>query len=111
MIVPAMNIRISHRVVLARKTHRFVVIVECPVPPHKDFMFVFRDSRPDGDDCALIVEDVQGWDATNQHLLVKTFDWNVDEWAAANGNNADQLFQDAREQLIRVARCEHLPPK
>ena len=106
-----MNIRISHKVILKKTAHRFIVVIECPFEPQPGFMFIFRETEKAGDDCALIVEDIYGWDATNQHLLVRTVDWNVDEWSHNTGGDADELFADAKEQLIRVARCAHEPPK
>jgi hypothetical protein len=87
-------------------THRFSVIVDCPFTPDRDFMFVFRDNSGKRDDCALIVDHIDGWDATNGFLLVSTKEWNMDDWL----NVSDVTFADAKAQLLDVVGCEHRPP-
>ncbi|MGF1578522.1 MAG: hypothetical protein ACFCD0_04080 [Gemmataceae bacterium] len=105
-----MKVRLNHKVMCNKKVHRFSVVLECPFRPERNFLFVFRDSRPEADDCALIVEDVYGWDATNQELLVRTMEWNIDEWVHRDDPTVEEQFDDVKFQLISVAGCTYYPP-
>lgn len=101
-----MNLRILHHVIVQGKTHRFAVTVECPFQPEAGFMLVFRNEG-EGDDCALLVGEMYGWDVTNKALMIRMTEWNIDDWQR-RGVEAEQSFEDSRRQLINVVGCEYL---
>jgi hypothetical protein len=105
-----LKIRILHKVIYQKKAHRFSVVVECPFRPENEFMFVFRSQSDGGDDCALLLDCVDGWDATNQELVAHSKEWNLDEWRAEEGV-PDHAFEEAIDQLINVVGCVRLPDR
>ena len=70
-------------------------------------MFVFRNQSNQGDDCALIVDQVVGWDVTSEALLVKTMNWDIDDWRANGVEDARLSFDDAKRQLLEVVGCNY----
>lgn len=105
-----MKVRLNHKVICKKQSHKFSVVVECPFRPERNFLFVFRDEEANADDCALIVEDVYGWDVTNQELLVRTMEWNLDEWSRKDAKRPEDYLEDVKAQLVKVAGCNHIPP-
>ncbi|MDC0936751.1 hypothetical protein OAS39_10730 [Pirellulales bacterium] len=102
-----MIVHIKHDVIFKKQRHRFVVDVECPLKPDRDFTFVFR-GEDSGDDCALIVEEVYGWDATRNKLLVRTIPWDLDEWHSRA--ISEEPFDAVKRQLIDVVGCQYTEP-
>lgn len=100
-----MKVRLLHNVKFNNARHRFSVTIEYPLIPERDFMFIFRDRTGDGDDCALVVDHVDGWDATHGYLLVHTKEWDIDDWRDATNIS----FQDAKNQLVQVVGCNQDP--
>jgi len=105
-----MNLRLLHRVIYEGKTHRFTVMVECPFQPKEGFMLVFRNEK-DGDDCALLVSEIYGWDVSSQALLVRTTEWNIDDWHPSDATAAQASFEDSKQQLVEVVQCEYIGVK
>jgi hypothetical protein len=108
---PAMKVRLTHRVILDQQKHEFSLVIAVPFQPAPNFMFVFRNSGLAQKDYALILEEVYGWDATNQELLARTYDWNVDDWAKNSGADARVLFEESKRQLLAIARCSYRFPR
>ena len=104
-----MKVRLRHHVIFREQVHRFTVVVECPFTPPDGFLFVFR-SESKSDDCALVVDRVEGWDVTNEYLLVHTKEWDVDDWHTRGGESLESEFKIAVHQLTNVAGCRHSPP-
>lgn len=105
-----MEVRIKHRVVAGGQRHDFFVVIALPFMPPDEFMFVFCSTQAGQDDCALLLDTVNGWDATHEQLLVRSKEWNIDEWHASAAER-DAAFEDAKRQLMEVVGCQYTAPK
>lgn len=105
-----MDVRIKHRVIAQGKAHDFFRVIALPFLPPEEFLFVFRATENGGDDCALLLDTINGWDATNEQLLVRSKEWNIDEWHQDPRDRA-KAFEDAKQQLLGVVKCQYTAPK
>ena len=102
-----MIVHIKHDGSVRTQRDPFCVHIECQFKLDRDFTFVFRGEKS-GDDCALIVEEVYGWDATKNRLLVRTIPWDLDEWHSRA--ISEEPFEAVKRQLIDVVGCEYFEP-
>ncbi len=105
-----MEVRIKHRVIAHGKSHDFIIVISLPFMPPEEFMFVFRSNESGGDDCALLLDTINGWDATHEQLLVRSKEWNIDEWHIG-ASEREAAFADAKQQLIDVVGCCYACPQ